>query len=51
MCRVLACQPGDLLEWVADESRSAADESPRVADESRSAADESRRAPHLSPND
>lgn len=20
MCRVLECQPGDLLEWVADES-------------------------------
>ena len=26
MCRVLECQPGDLLEWVPDESDGDADE-------------------------
>ena len=25
MCRVLECQPGDLLEWVDDDARDASD--------------------------
>ena len=33
MCRVLECQPGDLLEWVPDESDGDADERDGDADE------------------
>ena len=44
MCRVLGCQPGDLLEWVADDA-AAGPEAPQAAPTSSSPASEAARKP------